>query len=610
MKMKRAFTLIELMVAMTLSLLLLLAVARMFHSVGDTINDTQATLNMAANMNNVAMILREDIDAIFRCVQVNRNHRMVTNGDHHLYEEEGYLEIREGTNNPNRYVDENGERDTTIGDVNDILMGTGKVIGANRAYRGLINDVVYESNFAEIVWFVRGTTLYRQARLIIGDDGNTPTAMPAGMIHDNDVSISQRNTGSGTESFFNTLSTLARRENRFAYHCVGQQSNFPFPHNPRYSELRLPTMAELSGNIWGGQPEPASAPVTIDLWNDPNYATGETIQEDGWIDAGDRAGEDIVLTNVISFDIRVWNPVANAFVDLGDGSDGAFGSRGRYCGGSVSQEHLPHESLVTRVNFDENRDRSERYQRDPTTGEYIFDANGDRVEVPTYHHSYYDRLYREGSQGQDIPLSNLASDINAVSPPSPPLPPTTPETTLTIGAWSGAAMPRVFDTWTKYYENYPHNNYAPNGAEVYGFTNDIPNGDLYRQIIGITNPADQSNRFPLHPYSRAEFYLVTFRPEQLPSPMSMNRWHYEHSANEKYDPGPPPSMIPVADRFFDGYQHRGTGMYDSIDRNSGAYWECPPPYDAELRGIEITIRCFDPKSGNIRQVRVVKHVNR
>ncbi|MDR1289755.1 MAG: prepilin-type N-terminal cleavage/methylation domain-containing protein, partial [Planctomycetaceae bacterium] len=70
--MKRAFTLVELMVAMTLSLLLLLAVAKMFQGVGDTVNDTQSTLNMAANMNSTAMLLREDLDAIFRCVQINR----------------------------------------------------------------------------------------------------------------------------------------------------------------------------------------------------------------------------------------------------------------------------------------------------------------------------------------------------------------------------------------------------------------------------------------------------------------------------------------------------------------------------------------------------------
>ncbi|MDR2344781.1 MAG: prepilin-type N-terminal cleavage/methylation domain-containing protein, partial [Planctomycetaceae bacterium] len=135
--MRKAFTLIELMVAMTLSLLLLLAVAKMFQSIGDTINDTQATLNMAANMNDTAMQLRADLDAIFNCVQVNKPNLMVTKQN---VEDNGYLEIIEGNNNDYVYIDNsNGNPDTTVGDVNDILMGTGKVIGANRAYRGLIN---------------------------------------------------------------------------------------------------------------------------------------------------------------------------------------------------------------------------------------------------------------------------------------------------------------------------------------------------------------------------------------------------------------------------------------------------------------------------------------
>jgi hypothetical protein len=36
-----------------------------------------------------------------------------------------------------------------------------------------------------------------------------------------------------------------------------------------------------------------------------------------------RAGEDIVLTNVLSFDIKVWNPSTNAFVDLGQNVAGS-----------------------------------------------------------------------------------------------------------------------------------------------------------------------------------------------------------------------------------------------------------------------------------------------
>ncbi len=34
-----------------------------------------------------------------------------------------------------------------------------------------------------------------------------------------------------------------------------------------------------------------------------------------------------------------------------------------------------------------------------------------------------------------------------------------------------------------------------------------------------------------------------------------------------------------------------------------------PPYTEPLQGIQITIRCFEPQSGTIRQIRVVRNFN-
>ncbi|MDR2170936.1 MAG: prepilin-type N-terminal cleavage/methylation domain-containing protein [Planctomycetaceae bacterium] len=590
--MKRAFTLIELMVAMTLSLLLLLAVAKLFQGVGDTINDTQATLNMAANMTNVTITLRNDLDAIFKCVDINKPHKMV-NGEE--TEDRGYLEIIEGDNTINSYVDESNNPDTTIGDVNDILMGTGEVTGANRKYRGLVNNQVTESNFAEIIWFVRGTTLYRQTKLII--DGDSNNAIASLNSEENDVSV----RFDGTNFYLNKLSHLARRENRFAYRYVALTglTNFPFPHNPIYRELRLPTMAELNNFV---VPDPAVNPpypddpnppylTTIDLWNNPNYAAHAvnsahdiTANGNGWIGSGTRAGEDVVLTNVISFDIKVWNPSANAFVDLGNGSANTFDSQGRYSGRPLStdiptipdnlfpvsaltphqnliEENLRYEGLVNTVYFDENEDN---------TGTRSYDEN--------------DKLYKvdKASPPNTIPLSNLRVD-NAPAYVSQDL----PLTTLLISRWSGPPMPRVFDTWTMAYENELHD-----GGSVTGFSNATePTTDVHRQINS-----------PSHPYSLTRFELVTFDQEVHPTDGTKNKWKYKHSLNTL----PPPVNAPIAEQYFDSYRHKGTGTF--INNGSGAYWECPPPYDGQLKGIEITIRCFDPKSGNIRQVRVVKHV--
>jgi hypothetical protein len=455
-------------------------------------------------------------------------------------------------------VDTNGDKvtDHTVGDVNDILMGTGKVTGANRAYRGLVNEKVRESNYAEIIWFVRGTTLYRQTKLIIG---NNPTLLaeypkeadgsirPIQNFHEkNDVSISMRNVGTpNPEFFFNTLSSLARRENRFARYYVGT-GDFPFPHNSKYRDLRLPTLAELDGGFLQPNvlPEPR-VPLPVDLWNNPNYAASavvnsnpssseqqrELAQDTGWLTAGSRAGEDIVLTNVISFDIKVWNPETNTFVNLGDGSIGAFGSGGRY-----SKGNSDYEKLVTLVNIDEN-----------------FDNLGVHKISSGYPGEYF---YTEDKKGEPLPV------IQPDTPSQTQYEPSLPTSTLEIDSWKGVQMSCVFDTWTKYYES--SNRKLPNDPSNLLLTNVIYN------IVRFTPQEPNNNDTP-----------------------PTDRWTYLSSNGTLAN-----------------HAMRGVGMTISKYANKGERWESPPPYDEELRGIEITIRCFDPTSGNIRQVRIVKHLNR
>jgi hypothetical protein len=338
------------------------------------------------------------------------------------------------------------------------------------------------------------------------------------------------------------------------------------------------------------------------------YAKAAT--SNGWLDAGMRAGEDIVLTNVISFDIKVWNPDTNSFVDLGNGSNGAFGSQGRYSGGTREDE-----ILVQRVFFDENSDRA-KYIRDPN------DPN-EWIENPDYHEISSDYpqkyLYREDINGNllqlsiDEPLSPITSSTQATPPTS----------TLVLSAWGSnddddnvvpnpvkvPRMSRVFDTWTKWYESQPRN-----GGKLY----EADSNTVLNLASDETRPAAKTSRIGVKHgninVTGAEFFLVTFGFEPLlqsdPTGQT-NRWYYEHSPNKyQYMSGDPPTLTTEypADKHFETYSHPGTGVILN-DRQSGKYWENPPPYDEVLRGVEITIRCFDPKSGNIRQVRIVKHVD-
>jgi hypothetical protein len=58
-----------------------------------------------------------------------------------------------------------------------------------------------------------------------------------------------------------------------------------------------------------------------DLWEQPYFCPGLLRKKNGSIIKDnlheDRAGEDVVLTNVLSFDIKVWCPDTKDFVDLG-----------------------------------------------------------------------------------------------------------------------------------------------------------------------------------------------------------------------------------------------------------------------------------------------------
>jgi hypothetical protein len=320
---RSAYTLVELLVAMTLSLLLLLGVVEMFRNVGGAINDTQATLNMSANLDSVALLLRQDLAHMGNGTDKGAS---LASKPHDLVDptittppddQTGYLEIIEGKKSPDGttpvdYWDsDTNQLDLTVGDIDDIIAFTAS--NPSTPYRGWINDTIAERTDAEIIWFMRGTTLYRRVRLI------DPL---------------------GTDPDLNSKSGLAKREKRFG-HTTG---TFPFPLYTSSSSgwyyLRMPTIEETLSTSWSFPPTltvPTLAQNRWDLWNDPylkNWKDNNISvldQKSGSLSSAvsnprsTRAGEDIVLTNVISFDIKVWNPkaVPPRYVDLGEDSAAA-----------------------------------------------------------------------------------------------------------------------------------------------------------------------------------------------------------------------------------------------------------------------------------------------
>jgi hypothetical protein len=120
----------------------------------------------------------------------------------------------------------------------------------------------------------------------------------------------------------NTLGDLTMRENRFAH----PTDTFPFDVR-RWGQLRLPTLRECSQPSWVvGQLPPGTPPnpATTDMWT---ADLAQRIEED-YLGSGARVSDDIMLTNVIGFDVKAWGQDSHNYVDLGYAGSGEFSGVG------------------------------------------------------------------------------------------------------------------------------------------------------------------------------------------------------------------------------------------------------------------------------------------
>ncbi|MGL4943186.1 MAG: PulJ/GspJ family protein [Thermoguttaceae bacterium] len=223
---RTAYTLVEILVATAVSLILMLAVMKMFSGIGTSLNKTRAEMNLALELRRVADMLNRDLDK--RSLQTVTS--QVTGGHGGT---NGYFTYQEGpmwtpsddeprlqrapvglipaaSPTPRTAIDmvsevngtttypapagtlspqqsffslnmasnpDTGEPDSTVGDLDDQLAFTVEVRPTDPPpyvpYRGRGIDptfglTIVESSQAEVAWFVRGTTLYRRVLLIDG----------------------------------------------------------------------------------------------------------------------------------------------------------------------------------------------------------------------------------------------------------------------------------------------------------------------------------------------------------------------------------------------------------------------------------------------------------
>jgi hypothetical protein len=297
--------------------MMMFAVVSIFADIGEGVNDSRAVLEMTERLRATTTRLQLDLAGI---TAVPRPPRRVEF-------DEGYLEIKEGPNTEFSYapvvpVNDTGTTDTTVGDFDDVLMFTTRSTG--RPFHGRCAGTVIESDVAEVCWFVRGRTLYRRV-MLVAPAAPIADYTPAGFYANNDISV-RYNAGPPPSVVPNTLADLTKREARFAHNPA------VFPYDVRgWGLLGLPTLGECSDPTWQAG---ATAPMTatanqMDFWGQDPFASWSLSvdRETGtWTQYpnGTRASEDVILTNVIGFDVKVYDPDVGDYVDLGTGS-GRFG---------------------------------------------------------------------------------------------------------------------------------------------------------------------------------------------------------------------------------------------------------------------------------------------
>lgn len=301
-------TLVEMMVAVTSTLILMGLVAQLFSMLGQGVNGSRNIVELADRMRSVQYSLRHDLAGAtaagfqppldpaknlgyFELIE-GADTDTVTYLAGPRFEKDGFIDSPNAAPPFNDrtaldfYISQVGSDDRLVGDVDDILVFTTRTVGepftGKTDISGNPSTNSIESSYAEVAWFCRrmpntaNPTLYalhRRQRLIVAHPGAAPFVSPAANLAANAATPAADNgipntsplglaaltdiscRAEGGRLVPNTLGDLTKRENRFLH-----RANFPY----------------------------------VFQWAAPELVLD-----------GPRLGEDIVLTNVIGFDVRV-----------------------------------------------------------------------------------------------------------------------------------------------------------------------------------------------------------------------------------------------------------------------------------------------------------------
>jgi prepilin-type N-terminal cleavage/methylation domain-containing protein len=377
-------TLVEMLVAMAATLLLMSVVAQLFGVLGRTVSASTNTQAMNAALRSASRLLRQDLDGI------TVDPTPPVRADKDL----GYLEIIEGSAKDGTGV---------AADWDDVILFTSTNL--TEPFRGMVGGQAgFQSQSAEVAWFCAQSsdqplasmgitlyTLYRRQLLTSAFVGQSPFLVDsrksltswADFYQQNDISARL----DGGYIYPNSLSDLTKRENRFLHGTV-----FPYQY--------------LSGGTSG-----------------VNFAGTA------------REGDDVVLVNVIGFDVRVYDPLAPIQISGGVAvapGDNGFSTNGTTTGRGAYVDMGWDPSLTTPI------DATATF---PPSGQSPFQGRGVSIRnqndplsftLPTYDtwSSHYEtngqdennfRGVDEGSDGKDSNADGLVDEATEqeTAPPYP-----------------------------------------------------------------------------------------------------------------------------------------------------------------------------------------------
>jgi len=300
---RRGMTLVEMMVSLVCVILLMLAYTQLFSDVGSRVSDARSMIDLTNRMRSVEHRLRADLAGVTCDMTPWQRPEQGA----------GYFEILEGiASDSDPKASASSGWDNThpvLGDYDDTLMFT--VRSKDGPFTGRFVDpttgqpTIVQSDVAEVFWFMRPTilldssnpsasssrftnpitySLYRRVFLVMP----TYQSKPVQLTSFDDVRYDLSCRKEGSTYIANTLGDLTKRECRTAhtYSANSPNSANGFPHEIIPASY-LPFGGEFSGGNYVINPGNA------------RFA---------------RYGEDVVLTNVVAFDVQVWDPTAPIYI--------------------------------------------------------------------------------------------------------------------------------------------------------------------------------------------------------------------------------------------------------------------------------------------------------